>query len=126
MKSSVAIISDDILFDNLLSPLIKQRINDVEIPVCRNYIDINAKVESTQCDLIILDGGISHVSSIELIRYLRIKKQVVAPIWFFAEIQNSEYFQKAMELGANRIIKRPFDPKVIAHEIGLIFNKVTS
>lgn len=126
MKPSVAIISDDILFDNLLSPLIRQRINDVEITVCRNYIDINTKVENTQCDLIILDGGISHVSSIELIRYLRVKKQLVAPIWFFAEIQNPEYLQKAMELGASRIIKKPFDPNVIAHEVGLIFNKITS
>lgn len=117
MKINIAIISDDILFWNLFIPLLNRKIPDVNILVCGTYREIDKKTEKINLDLIIVDGGLSNLSSIELIQYIRMKKRVLSPIWFFPEIQTEKYILKAKEMGVNKFIMKPFDPYVVIDEI---------
>jgi len=117
MRKNIAIISDDILFWNLFIPLLNRNIPGVQILVCGTYREIDKKIEKTACDLIIVDGGLSNLSSIELIQYIRMTKQILAPIWFFPEILADTYTLKAKEMGVNRFITKPFDPYIVIDEI---------
>ncbi|HEY6913987.1 MAG TPA: hypothetical protein VI413_04865, partial [Paludibacter sp.] len=62
-------------------------------------------------------GGLSNLSSIELIQHIRMKKRILSPIWFFPEIQTEKYILKAKEMGVNKFITKPFDPYVVIDEI---------
>lgn len=123
MKINIAIISDDILFWNLFIPLLNRNIPGVQTLVCGTYREIDKKTEKTNCDLVIVDGGLSNLSSIELIQYIRMKKRILAPIWFFPEILADTYILKSKEMGVNRIITKPFDPYLIVDEITTLLNK---
>jgi DNA-binding NtrC family response regulator len=117
MKYSISLITDDIVFSNLLMPLLKRQIPDLQIQICNSYQEINNHFIKSNCDFILIDGGISSISSIEIIQYLRTIKLVVAPIWFFPEIVTSEYIYKSIQMGASKIINKPFDPYLIVGEI---------
>lgn len=123
MKPIIAIITDDILFFNLLSRLLLKRITDLEILYCSNFNEIDSKLGNTNSNLIIVDGGISNVSSIEIIQYLRISKQIFAPVWFFPEIKTPEYIHESLLTGASKIINKPFDPYLVVDEIVTLLSK---
>lgn len=123
IKISLAIISDDILFWNLFIPLLVLNSPAMEIQICTTYAEINKKFQESKYNLILIDGGISSFSSIEVIQYIRMRKLVIAPIWFFPEIQSDSYFYKAKEMGVTRLIIKPFDPYLIVNEIKNLFNK---
>lgn len=123
MKINIAIISDDILFWNLLIPLLSRNIPGIQTVVCGTYREIDKKIEKITCDLIIVDGGLSNLSSIELIQYIRMKKRILAPLWFFPEILSDTYILKAQEMGVNRFITKPFDPYIIVDEIATLVKK---
>lgn len=123
MKNSIAIITDDILFSKLLESLIKKKVNNSSIITCQSLQEIDTMIVSTSCKLILLDSHLEGISSIEIIHYLRQKKHVLSPIWFFAEIQTDEYIYKSYDLGANRTIKKPFDPLVLILEIAALFSQ---
>lgn len=117
MKSIIAIISDDLLFYNLITPLLIRRLAGIRILFCSTLQEINQKLENTTLDLILLDGGLTELSSIELIQHLRISNHITAQIWFFPEIFTNDYIYKAMEVGVNIIIRKPFDPYEVADKI---------
>ena len=123
MKSNITFISNDILFINLLSPLLKRVLPNIEIYNCSSFLEIEEKISDVTCDLILVDGGLTTVSSIEIIHYIRLNKHILAPIWFFPEIQTKEYIQKAKEMGVTKIIDKPFDPYQITDEIVSSINK---
>ena len=117
MKSTIAFISDDVLFLNLLSPLLKRVLPNIQIYNCSSFREIEDKINEVKCDLILVDGGLTSVSSIEIIHYIRLNKHILAPIWFFPEILTNEYIHKSKEMGATKIINKPFDPYQITDEI---------
>jgi len=117
MNLTIAIISDDILFWNLFIPLLDRKVPDLKINVCRNYQEINYMADQNNFSLIIIDGGIKNLSSIEIIQYIRSSKRILSPVWFFPEIKSDAYLHKSMLIGANRIITKPFDPYVVVDEI---------
>ncbi|NDP21309.1 MAG: response regulator [Paludibacter sp.] len=117
MNSTIAIISDDILFWNLFIPLLDRKAPDLKINVCRNYQEINYVADQNNFSLIIIDGGIKNLSSIEIIQYIRSSKRILSPVWFFPEIKSDAYLHKSMLIGVNRIISKPFDPYVVVDEI---------
>ena len=117
MNLQIAIISDDILFSNLFIPLLKRNIKDVQIQVCANPEEIDAKIDKQNCKLIIVDGGIQQMSSIELTEYTRSSARIYSPIWFFTEIITSSYLHKVQSIGANKIYHKPFDPYVVFDDI---------
>jgi len=124
MKPTIVIITDDVLFVKLVESLLTRKIADLQIVLCASHQDLNEKFHDESCRLIIVDGGMSGLSSIEMLQYIRLKKHIVTPIWFFPEIQTVAYIQKSIEMGASRIIKKPFDPHKVTAEITfLLFKK---
>jgi DNA-binding response OmpR family regulator len=93
---------------------------NVNITICKSIREINEKVDSTTCKLILLDGGTTSISSIELIQYIRTTKLIVAPVWFFTEIVTPSYILKAKQLGVSLIVNKPFDPHKITDEIATL------
>jgi len=124
MERIILIITDDIVFSHLLSSLLYIRLDNAAIKTCDTYQDIDNQVDNSVISLVIIDGKISTLSSIEVIRYLRMKKGLIMPVWFFPEIVNESYIYKVKEMGANRIIYRPFDPYVIVTEIESVLSPI--
>lgn len=123
MKSTIAIITNDILFSDLFVILLKRSIPELEILTCASYKEIDEKTKTSSCELILVDGGLTGISSIELIQYIRMTKHILAPVWFFPEIRTPMYIQKAKETGVNKLIYKPFDPYLIVDEITSILKK---
>lgn len=124
MERIILIITDDIVFSHLLSSLLYIRLDNAAIKTCDTYQDIDNQVDNSVISLVIIDGKISTLSSIEVIRYLRMKKGLIMPVWFFPKIVNESYIYKVKEMGANRIIYRPFDPYVIVTEIESVLSPI--
>jgi len=123
MKPKIAIITDDVLFYNLLSRLLLKKNTDLEIQSCSNFNEIDSKLGSSNSNLVIVDGGISNISPIETIQYLRMSKQFFAPVWFFPEIKSPEYIHESLLTGASKIINKPFDPYLVVDEIVTLLSK---
>ncbi len=125
MNQTILIISDDIIFSQLFTTYIEKERMDISIIKCDNYLRIDEIMDGSLIRLVFIDGNISTLSSIEVTRYLRIYKKIFAPIWFFAEIVTESYIYKVNEMGATRIIYKPFDPYEIFKEFDVIFEKAT-
>lgn len=121
MERVIVIITDDIVFSHLFSSLLYIRLDNVAVKTCETYQDIDNHIDNSTIALILIDGKISTLSSIEVTRYLRMKKELVTPVWFFPEIANEAYIYKVKEMGATRIIYRPLDPYAIVSEIESLF-----
>ena len=76
--------------------------------------------------LIIVDANIAGISPVDLINELRTEMKYKMPVWFVTEISARQYLTKIMDVGANRIIFKPFDPERIAKEIVLLLKSPKS
>ena len=123
MNKQIAIITDDLIFPKLLEPLLSIKVSRLKLSVCQSYVDIDAKINAEEIDLIIIDGGMLKTSCIEIIHYIRNQRKITAPIWFFPEIKTAEYIYKSKQMGANKIIQKPFDPHEVTDEIGYMLDK---
>lgn len=117
MKKTIAIVSDDIFFPHLFLILLKRKIQELEIIVSKTLQEIDESSIMKSCDLVLLDGGMMRMSSIEVIQYIRTNQLIVAPIWFFTEIETESYILKSKQLGASLIVEKPFDPHKVTDEI---------
>lgn len=117
MKPTIIIISTDILFCNLFSPLLEQEYQNLDFRICSSYNDIDSTFQQVKPDLIIVDGGKNNLSCAQVIHYIRTEKKLIAPIWFFPEIRSETYIHKTLKMGASRIIEKPFDPYKVTDEI---------
>jgi DNA-binding response OmpR family regulator len=117
MKKTIAIVSDDIFFPHLFLILLKRKIQELDIIVSKTLQEIDESSIMESCDLVLLDGGMMRMSSIEVIQYIRTNQLIVAPIWFFTEIETESYILKSKQLGASLIVEKPFDPHKVTDEI---------
>lgn len=117
MKKFIAIITDNILFSSLFTTLIKRNLPDVELTLVTQFNQLDKALFNSNFSLILIDGAMSHVSSIEIVQYLRMNKLVKSPVWFFPEIVADSYVRKANGIGVSKIISKPFDPYQIYEEI---------
>lgn len=125
MNQAILIISDDIIFSHLFTTYLEKERMDISVIKCDTYLCIDEIKDKSLIRLVFIDGNISTLSSIEVTRYLRINKKIFAPIWFFAEIVTESYIYKVKEMGATRIIYKPFDPFEILNEFDVIFERAT-
>jgi|GEM_PF-1194557 DNA-binding response OmpR family regulator len=126
MTNGVIIISDDMVFVQLISSLIYIRLEHVIVTPCKTYQELDNQMNTLSVALVLIDGKISTMSGIEVTRYLRMTKEYIMPIWFFPEIVNESYIYKVKEMGANRMVYRPFDPYVIVSEIESLLSPLIS
>ncbi len=120
MKSIITIISDDILFPHLFKLLLERKINNLEINVYSTFRDIDESQNINMSNLVLVDGGMRYISSIEVIQQIRVKQRIVVPIWFFTAIETEAYINKSKEMGASTIINKPFDPHKITDDIAVL------
>jgi len=121
MINSIMIITNDVIFPNYFINLLVGIMNAVHIVVCDSFDDIDDQLTNSNCSFILLDGALTRFSSIEIIYHLRYVSHTTVPIWFFPEVHNEGYINKSIEVGATRIIKKPFNPHVICREIKIFF-----
>lgn len=122
MKKTVVIISSDALFPQLFETLLFRKVKDLEIIICRSVQEINLKLDQSAVDLTLMDSILNNTPSFEIMRYVRMEKQVASPIFFFPEINTERYTYKSYAMGANRIINKPFDPYKITDDIAEFLN----
>jgi len=115
-------MSNDILFPQLFETLLYRKIKGVNVIVCKSIQEIKEKVPVHSANLGLLDSILNGISSLEVIRYLRMERRIVTPLFYFSDIQTEAYTYKAYEMGASRIIHRPFDPNVVTDEIVELIN----
>lgn len=125
MKRTIVIISNDILFPQLFETLLFRKIKELNIILCKTILEIDEHVDPSTCDITILDAILNGVPSFEVMRYLRVDKRIITPIYFFPEIQAERYLHRAYVMGASRIIQKPFDPHILTDEITDYFNSKT-
>ena len=126
MAYRINIISNEIVFLTLIRNFIKKIELDIQISETDSLNMLYKELKENSFDLIIVDGNFSENSAIDLIHTIRFKLKTFTPIWFFTVIQTPEYYKKALQVGANVIIERPFDPIEIASQIhGFLTKKVT-
>ena len=111
------VISDCPTFYLLIEKFVKLLYSNIQIQVWDSLPMIYESFNKHPSDLIILDGNFTQNSAIDLIYSIRFKLKIFTPIWFFTVVETREYLLKALEVGANRIIERPFDPIEIASEV---------
>lgn len=81
IKKTIVIISSDILFPLLFETLLFQKINDLRIIICKSIQDINQKLDVSVVNLIILDSILNDIPSFEIMRYIRMEKRIISPIF---------------------------------------------
>ncbi|HOF98992.1 MAG TPA: response regulator [Paludibacteraceae bacterium] len=126
MAYRINIISNEIVFLTLIRNFIKKIELDIQISETDSLNMLYKELKENSFDLIIVDGNFSENSAIDLLYIIRFKLKIFTPIWFFTVIQTPEYYNKALQVGANVIIERPFDPIEIASQIHeFLHNKVS-
>jgi len=117
MKPTIVIITEDVIFPNFFKILLYRSIPDLNIIICNSYVEIGEKLENTNSQLVVLDRGMSNMSSSEITRHIRNISIITCPIWVFPEFQMSSFIDKLFNNGASRILERPFDPYVLTNEM---------
>ncbi|MBP9017828.1 MAG: response regulator [Paludibacteraceae bacterium] len=117
MTYRINIISNEIIFLTLIKKFVEKIELDIQVSQTDSLNVLYKKMKDNYYDLIIVDGNFSENSAIDLIHIIRFKLKTFTPIWFFTVIQTPEYYKKALQVGANVIIERPFDPIEIASQI---------
>ena len=101
----------------LLKTFIESSGNLVVCEKISDHQQLGKEDTDTSLKLIIVDGKMVDVSSIELIYRMRYEYMILCNIWFLNEIQSEVYLNKALEVGANRIINKPIDPQEFSKEV---------
>lgn len=107
--------NDDVLFF-----LLKTFIESLSyFVVCENITDLDSFVKQSKDDveLIIIDAKMSEISAIELSYRIRYEYNIFCNVWLITEISSENYLQKALDVGVNRIVHKPIDPRDLAHEV---------
>jgi len=116
MVRKVFIVTNDNVFFLLLKTFIESMSYFVVCEKITNHETIETTV-GEDVKLIIIDGKMSDISPIELIHESRYNFKIMCNIWFITEVRTTAYLQKALEVGANRVIQKPFDAHELAREV---------
>lgn len=111
------VISDSPTFCLLIERFVKLLYSNIQIQIWDSLPMIHESFNKQPSDLIIVDGNFTQSAAIDLMHSIRFKLKIFTPIWFFSVVETPEFLHKALEVGANRIIERPFDPIETAAEI---------
>ena len=117
MHTKILIVTNDNVLYLLLKTFIESSGNLVMCEKISDHQQLGKEDTDTSLKLIIVDGKMVDVSSIELIYRMRYEYMILCNIWFLNEIQSEVYLNKALEVGANRIINKPIDPQEFSKEV---------
>lgn len=121
MHTKILIVTNDNVLFLLLKTFIESLDSELE---CVRITDHQQLKEYTDIKLIIVDGKMINISPIELIYLMRYEYMILSNIWFITEIRSEGYLKKALEVGANRIIEKPFNTLEFSDEVIKYIQKV--
>ncbi len=112
----IIIFSVDIVFINILKRIIEKTGSQVQIEFYQSFSEAQAIPEELAIKLILVDDLITGTSSYELISFLRLRKKIRCPIYYFdtAEYQSE---RKSLLIGASQFINKPFNPEEVEQKI---------
>jgi len=116
MQKKILIVTNDNVFYLLLKTFIESLSYYVVCEKITNHKMISEQLHEN-IKLIIVDGKMVDISPIELIHQCRFEYKILSGIWFVTEVNSAAYLQKALEVGANKIIHKPIDPQEFSHEV---------
>lgn len=128
-NKNVHIVSNDDFFYLLFKTFVQQIDKECRLQKVEFVHDVYNKNEMSAANLpnlIIIDANIERISPIDLVNVLRSDMHYQMPIWFVTEIVAEQYVSKIKDVGANRIISKPFDPEELAREIVNVLNNNTT
>ena len=109
------IISEDIVFNEIIHRLICYNIKEVKFISFQSFTKLKSFPKEKKIDIVILDDSISDSVHYEIITHLRSTKEIVAPIYFFSPVDYME--EQAYSNGVNFFFKKPFEPKTVINHI---------
>ncbi len=116
MQKKILIVTNDNVFYLLLKSFLTSTSGSIICQRISKIVDLTAIVIS-EFSLIIIDSNLKSISAVEFVHILRVDYKLICPIWFFSEIQHTDYLKRLYIVGVNRIIEKPFDPINISKEI---------
>ncbi len=116
MQRRVLIVTKDNVFFLLVKTFVESISYFVVCEKITNYETILTE-KNENIKLIIIDDKMADISPIELIHKLRYEFEILCKIWFVSEVRTKAYLEKALEVGANRVIQKPFDIHELTREI---------
>lgn len=108
-KYSVFIVSGDRVFAALMHTMLKQFLKDAEIVQLHSFNSIRESPLLDQCNLLLLGDLVEGARGLEVLEYLRTKRQFAFPIAFFCD-DVSDLKRTAMRRGANYCYTKPLKP----------------
>ncbi|TRX62376.1 response regulator [Carboxylicivirga sp. M1479] len=115
---TVHIISEDQVFITIIHRLLINRFGKVKYTKSRSFNEVKLMSENSVYDVILLDKFIAGTAPFELLSFLRNKKNILTPIFYFTINELDEV--RALEVGANKVIIKPFVPSDLMDEVQLL------
>ena len=119
MQKKIFLLTNDNVFYLLLKSYIESTSSFVVCEKITNHNNLKQQ-NGNEAALIIIDGKMTDISPISLTYSIRYESHITTPIWLFSEINTQSYKKKALEVGVNKILEKPFDPIEIARNIVLV------
>jgi len=112
----------DLVLSEIIIRLLEKCNSEFEFKVFDSFSDANSLNESDGIDIVLIDDLIIGTSSLELITFLRLNKKIISPIIYFG-VKEHESERKALIIGANYFISKPFNPEQLLELFKSIINK---
>lgn len=113
---SVIIVSGDRVFTALMHTLLKQFLKDADILQIHSFNAIRDLKQLDRCNLMLLGDLVDGARGLEVLEYLRVKKQFAFPIAFFCD-DVDELKRTALRRGSNYCYTRPLKPDRIVLDL---------
>ncbi|MBO0410322.1 response regulator transcription factor [Enterococcus hulanensis] len=104
MKQSILLIEDDLNITDFMEVVLEQE--RYQLTVASTGMEALTAFQTTSIDLVLLDLGLPDIDGIDLLKILR--KRMHLPIIIISARNNEEEKVKALDLGADDYVTKPF------------------
>ncbi|MGG5373037.1 response regulator transcription factor [Enterococcus sp. AZ196] len=104
MKQSILLIEDDPNITDFMEVVLDQE--RYQLTIASNGMEALTALQTTSIDLVLLDLGLPDIDGIDLLKILR--KRMHLPIIIISARNNEEEKVKALDLGADDYVTKPF------------------
>lgn len=94
-----------------------------EVIIAENGKKAIQKIDSESPDLIVADIMMPHISGLDLIKHVRLKKNSDLPIIIISALEHEDTVLEAFRVGASDFITKPFKPNELILRIKKIFQE---
>ncbi len=120
-KIRVLQITEDFVFGSIIYRFLLNNFSSVDVLKCESLSQVRDIEISENFDIVLLDNTIMGAANHEIISLLRLDKKIVAPVFFFSNIDIDK--EKSFQNGANFFFKKPVVPDQLIKQIESSINK---